>query len=97
MCPGSRKKRSLPSHVGFFGSYTRNSENKTFTKSAPPIAPPGCPDFAFSTIDAAKIRILSAALFITLTSFILLIKLFLSAKIRIFPLLTWIYPEKFTF
>jgi hypothetical protein len=30
-------------------------------KSAPPIAPPGCPDFAFSTIEAARIRILSAA------------------------------------
>ena len=26
------------------------------------IAPPGCPDFAFSTIEAARIRILSAAL-----------------------------------
>ena len=31
------------------------------TKSAPPIAPPGWPDLAFSTIDAARIRILSAA------------------------------------
>ena len=29
------------------------------------IAPPGCPEFAFSTIDAASIRMLSAALFIT--------------------------------
>ena len=33
-------------------------------KSAPPIAPPGCPDLAFSTIDTARIRILSAARFI---------------------------------
>jgi hypothetical protein len=32
------------------------------------IAPPGCPDFAFSTIATDKILILSAALFITLRS-----------------------------
>lgn len=29
-------------------------------KSAPPIAPPGCPDLAFSTIAADRIRMLSA-------------------------------------
>ena len=32
--------------------------------AAPPIAPPGCPDFAFSTIDAANTLMLSAARFI---------------------------------
>jgi hypothetical protein len=42
-------------------------------KSAPPIAPPGCPDLAFSTIEAARILILSAARFITLVSFIIII------------------------
>ena len=31
----------------------------TLMKSAPPIAPPGWPDLAFSTMDAAKIRMLS--------------------------------------
>lgn len=39
-------------------------------KSAPPIAPPGWPDFAFSTIEAARTRMLSAARFITALSFI---------------------------
>jgi hypothetical protein len=32
--------------------------------------PPGCPDFACSTIDAERMRILSAALFINALSFI---------------------------
>ncbi len=34
------------------------------------MAPPGWPDLAFSTIDAERIRILSAALFINALSFI---------------------------
>ena len=40
-------------------------------KSEPPMAPAGCPEFAFSTIDAARIRMLSAALFINFLSFII--------------------------
>lgn len=39
-------------------------------KSAPPIAPPGWPDFAFSTIAADRILMLSAALFISCLLFI---------------------------
>ncbi len=39
-------------------------------KSAPPMAPPGWPELAFSTIDAASMRILSAALIIRFLSFI---------------------------
>ena len=53
------------------GPETKNSEKSTFTKSAPPIAPPGCPELAFSTIEAARIRMLSAARFISFFSFIL--------------------------
>ena len=34
------------------------------------MAPPGCPDFACSTIDADRIRMLSAALFMIAFSFI---------------------------
>ncbi len=34
------------------------------------MAPPGCPDFASSTIEAERIRILSAALFMIAFSFI---------------------------
>jgi hypothetical protein len=37
-------------------------------KSAPPMAPPGCPDFAFSTIARDKILILSAALLMKVLS-----------------------------
>jgi hypothetical protein len=47
-------------------------------KSAPPIAPPGCPELAFSTIDAARIRILSAAF----TSILLLIFVLFIQKSR---------------
>ena len=36
--------------------------------SAPPIAPPGCPELAFSTIAADRIRMLSAAFLITVLS-----------------------------
>ena len=39
------------------------------------MAPPGWPDFAFSTIDAANILILSAALFNVLISVIVLYKI----------------------
>ena len=35
------------------------------------MAPPGCPEFAFSTIAAESIRILSAAWFIILISFMI--------------------------
>lgn len=38
-------------------------------KSAPPIAPPGCPDLARSTIEAANMRMLSAARFISCIDF----------------------------
>ena len=37
-------------------------------KSAPPMAPPGCPDLAFSTMAAASILMLSAALLIVFSS-----------------------------
>ena len=40
------------------------------------MAPPGCPDFAFSTIDTARMRILSAAFYISLLLFFILGLLF---------------------
>ena len=40
-------------------------------KSAPPIAPPGCPDLAFSTMAAERMRILSAARLVTLLCMLL--------------------------
>ena len=83
MCPGSRKKRSRASHAGFSGSYSKNSEYSTFTKSAPPIAPPGCPLFAFSTIAADRIRILSAARFIRSVVCIIVVICFLCFKFSI--------------
>ena len=60
MCPASKKKRSLNRQRVSSGSKFKNSEYKTCIKSAPPIGPPGWPELAFSTIAAAKIRILSA-------------------------------------
>ena len=69
ICPGSRKKRSLPGHLGSLGSKMRNSEKSTLIKSAPPIAPPGCPLLARSTIEAARIRMLSAARVISCSLF----------------------------
>ena len=53
-------------------------------KSAPPIAPPGCPDLAFSTIDAASIRMLSAARFIIALSVIGKIFVIVCYKVTLF-------------
>ena len=48
------------------------------------MAPPGCPEFAFSTIEAAKMRILLAALFINCLLFIVLLKTKNSYIVRYF-------------
>ena len=60
ICPGSRKNLSLQDQDRSEGSNLKNSLYKICIKSAPPIAPPGWPEAAFSTMAAARILILSA-------------------------------------
>ena len=62
MCPGSRKNLSRDNQDLSSKSVIKYFDYSTLIKSAPPIAPLGCPDLAFSTIAAVKMRMLSAAL-----------------------------------